>query len=276
MNLSANTSISDSTEGKSSPPIPNVTSNLHRDRFMEEKNYFDVTAADVVHFLKKQFKYQNACHSISSARLIQQVALDRGVTLPETQIQQEADRYRHENGLEHAADTINWLNQQQVTPEEWEEGIRDRLLADCLSQHLFSRDVERVFAENRSNYETVALYQLVVPYEQLAMELFYQIEESEISFYEAAHLYDIDAERRRKCGFEGILARWQLEPSLSPLIFGAQAKQVTQPIQRDDGYHLIWVEEFLEATLTETISKEIMDNFFQDWVLSELNHARHL
>jgi parvulin-like peptidyl-prolyl isomerase len=272
MNLS--TSISNRAQGKL--PVPSAISKGHRDGFMEEKNYFDITADDVVHFLKKQFTYQNTCHSISSARLIQQAALDRGLQLPETDVQQEADRYRHENGLEHAADTINWLNQQQVAPEEWEEGIRDRLLADCLSKHLFSHDIERFFAENRANYETVVLYQLVVPYEQLAMELFYQIEESEISFYEAAHLYDIDVERRQKCGFEGILARWQIEPSLSPVIFGAQTKQVTQPIQRDDGYHLIWVEEFLEAILTETISKEIMDNFFQDWVLSELNHARHL
>jgi parvulin-like peptidyl-prolyl isomerase len=270
------TSILDIAESESSQLLSHTNSDHQLDRFMEEANYFNIAAEDVVHYLKKRFQYQSICHAISSTQLINATAKGRGLQVSDLDVQQEADRYRHENGLEHAADTIGWLNQQQVTPEEWEEGIRDRLLADQLSDHLFRRDIERVFAENRSNYERVALYQLVVPYEQLAMELFYQIEESEISFYEAAHLYDIDPNRRRQCGFEGILARWQIEPSLSPIIFGAQIQQVTEPIQRDDGYHLIWVEEFLEAILTEAISKEIMDNFFQDWVLSELNHARHL
>jgi parvulin-like peptidyl-prolyl isomerase len=240
------------------------------------RKIFDVTVGDLAHALKKKFQYQSAYRSVSANRLIKRAAFDRGLQVSDLEIQMEADRYRHENGLENAADTINWLNHEQVTPEDWEEGIRDRLLADCLSNHLFSGDIDRTFAENRSNYESVALYQLVVPYEKLAMELFYQIEESEISFYEAAHLYDIDSDRRRKCGFEGLLARWQIEPSLSSVIFGAQVQQVTEPIQRDDGYHLIWVEEFLEATLTEAIRKQIMDNLFQDWVLSELNHARHL
>jgi parvulin-like peptidyl-prolyl isomerase len=270
------TPILDIAESKSSQLLSNTNSDHQLDKFMEEANYFNIAAEDVVHCLKKRFQYQGICHDISSTQLINATAKNRGLEVSDMDVQQEADRYRHENGLQHAADTIGWLNQQQVAPEEWEEGIRDRLLANQLSGHLFSRDIERFFAENRSNYESVILYQLVVPYEQLAMELFYQIEESEISFYEAAHLYDIDPNRRRKCGFEGILARWQIEPSLSSVIFGAQIQQVTQPIQRDDGYHLIWVEEFLEAILTEAISKEIMDNFFQDWVQSELNHARHL
>jgi parvulin-like peptidyl-prolyl isomerase len=270
------TSILDIAKSESSQLPSHRNSDHQLDRFMEEANYFNIAAEDVVHYLKKRFQYQGICHGISSTQLINATAKSRGLQVSDIDVQQEADRYRHQNGLEHATDTIAWLNQQQVAPEEWEEGIRDRLLADQLSGHLFGRDIERVFAENRSNYESVILYQIVVPYEQLAMELFYQIEESEISFYEAAHLYDIDAQRRQKCGFEGILARWQIEPSLSSVIFGAQIQQVTQPIQRDDGYHLIWVEEFLEAVLTEAISKEIMDNFFQDWVLSELNHARHL
>jgi parvulin-like peptidyl-prolyl isomerase len=258
MNISTNTLTLDSG-------LPQIGSKI-----------FDVTAEDLAHSLKKQFQYQSTYQSVTANRLIKQAAFDQGLQVSDLEIQMEADRYRHENGLENAADTINWLNQQQVAPEEWEEGIRDRLLADGLSKHLFSSDIDRMFAESRANYESVALYQLVVPYEKLAMELFYQIEESEISFYEAAHLYDLDSDRRRKCGFEGVLARWQIEPSLSSVIFGAQVQQVTEPIQRDDGYHLIWVEEFLEAALTETIRKQIMDNLFQDWVLSELNHARHL
>jgi parvulin-like peptidyl-prolyl isomerase len=240
------------------------------------RNFFDVTAADMVHCLKKQFQYQSTCQSISANRLIKQVALDRGLQVSDLDIQMEADRFRHANGLEHAADTLNWLKAQQITPELWEESIRDRLLSDRLAHHLFDQDVERTFAENRVIYEQVALYQLVVPYEKLAMELFYQIDQSEISFYRAAHLYDIDPVRRRHCGFEGLLVRGQIEPRLSSIVFGSEPQQVTQPIQLDNSYHLIWVEEFLAAALTDQIRQELLDQLFQTWVTNELNHARHL
>jgi parvulin-like peptidyl-prolyl isomerase len=272
MNLSINTATFHNTSSRS---MSQVGLNSPQGHPMEAKNYFDVTAEDVVHFLKKQFQYRDICRAISSQRLIDDVAQARNLQVSAEEIQQAADDFRHANGLEHAADTVNWLQEHQMAPSHWEENIHDNLLMRKLSGHLFAKDIDRIFAENRANYESAVLYQLVVPYEQLASELFYQIEESEISFYEAAHLYDIDVRRRQRCGFEGIIPRWKIEPQISPIVFGAQSQQVTEPFQLEDGYHLIWVEQFLPAELTEEIQQDILNQFFQNWLQSELNHARH-
>jgi parvulin-like peptidyl-prolyl isomerase len=242
---------------------------------MEELNYFNVTAEDVVHFLKKQFQYRDICRAISSQRLINTVAQSRCLQVSEDEIQQAADTFRHQHSLEQATDTLKWLQEHQVTPDLWEENIHDHLLTQKLSTHLFALEIDRCFAENRANYESAAFYQLVVADKQLAAELFYQIEEAEISFYEAAHLYDIDGQRRQRCGLEGIIPRCKMSPQLAPIIFGAQAQQVTEPLQLEDGYHLIWVEQFLPAALTDEIRQDILQHFFQNWVHSELKHVRH-
>jgi parvulin-like peptidyl-prolyl isomerase len=111
-----------------------------------------------------------------------------------------------------------------------------------------------------------------VPYEQVAQELFYQIEESEISFYEAAHLYDVDDRRRYVCGYEGKVNRWSLSPEIAAAIFSANIGQVVGPLKTEQGYHLFWAEEFIPATLTPEHRQEIQHKLFQDWLNQELNY----
>ncbi len=116
-----------------------------------------------------------------------------------------------------------------ISVEEWADGIRDRLLAHHLAEFLFGQDIEKIFAQNKLDFEQVLLYQIVVPYEKLAQELFYEIEEEEISFYEAAHLYDLDERRRHQCGYEGKLYRWALKPEIAAVAFNTAIGQINNP-----------------------------------------------
>jgi hypothetical protein len=50
------------------------------------------------------------------------------------------------------------------------------------------------------------MYEIVLDDEDLAMELFYGIQEGEMSFYEVAHQYIQDMELRRKGGYRGYCA----------------------------------------------------------------------
>ena len=75
------------------------------------------------------------------------------------------------------------------------------------------------------------LYQIIVNDEKLAQEIFYQLEEQEISFYEAAHIYNIDEKRREQCGFEGKLDRWNLNPEIAAIIFSARLGEIIKPLQ---------------------------------------------
>ncbi|MGC9528844.1 MAG: peptidylprolyl isomerase [Limnospira sp.] len=228
---------------------------------------------EITDFLKREVKMKDVCHQIFYQKLVERASQERNITVTEDEIQAEADRQRRALRLEKASDTLAWLNDQMISPEDWEAGIRDRILAQKLSETLFSSEVEKYFAQNRLEFERVLLYQIVIPYERLARELLYQIEEEEISFYHAAHLYDIDSRRRTMCGYEGQLGRMNLPPQIAAVVFGAIPGELLGPISTEQGYHLLKVEEFIPAELTPECRQEILQRMFKNWLASELNYA---
>ncbi|NJP10806.1 MAG: peptidylprolyl isomerase [Leptolyngbyaceae cyanobacterium RU_5_1] len=231
-----------------------------------------VEPEEILFALKKDMKLKEVCHTILEQRVIDEAAQSRGLTVNPEEIQAEADHLRHKLRLQQASDTLSWLAGQLVSAEDWEAGIRDRLLGQKLAESLFSQEVERFFAQHRLDFEQVLLYQIIIPYQQVAQEVFYEIEEEEISFYQAAHLYDIDEQRRFKCGYEGKIYRWNLNPEFSAIVFSANPKTVIGPIKTEQGFHLLMAEEFIPAQLTPEVRQEILQRLFREWLQAELNH----
>lgn len=229
-----------------------------------------ITPDDFVIQLKKDLQFKSVFEQILFQQIVDRTARDRSLTVSSEEIQAEADQFRATRRLERAADTFRWLETERITAEEWEAGIRDRLLANKVKEALFGAEVERIFTENRVNFDQAIIYQIVVPYGQLAQELFYQIEEREISFFEAAHLYDVDLKRRQHCGFEGKLYRWSLHPEMAAVVFGASSGELLRPIQMEDHHHLILVEDLIMAELSTEIRAEILDQLFNEWLRDEL------
>ncbi len=234
-----------------------------------------VHSEQILGFLRKNLRFKETYQEILYQQVIAQAAQEKGLTVTEKEIQAEADRIRREKRLEKANDTLAWLADEMVTAEDWSAGMYDRLLAKKLAESLFAKEVEKFFAENRLDFEQVLLYQVIVPFDRVARELLYQIEEQEISFYEAAHFYDIDEKRRYQCGYEGKLHRWSLKPDIAAEVFKAQPGKVVGPLQTEQGHHLLMVEEFISAELTPKTYQDIRDRMFKEWLASELNYMLH-
>lgn len=231
-----------------------------------------IESDEILSFLKQTRQLKQICNHLLYQRIINQIAQKLGIDVTIDEIRAEIDRVRYENRLFQATDIFAWLADQLITVEEWEDGIRDLLLSQKLSRHLFSTEVERFFTEHQLEFDQVVLYRIAVPYEQLAREISYGIIEGEISFYEAAHIYDLDCQRRCFCGYEGRIYRNSLQPELSSLIFSAKPGDVIGPVTLDQISHLFMVEEFIPAELTPERHKEILDRLFQEWISTELNY----
>jgi parvulin-like peptidyl-prolyl isomerase len=239
---------------------------------MIEFSGISIQPEEIIDVLKQEMLLKSICQKVVYRKVIEQAAVEKGITVTSEEIQTEADNIRYTKRLEKASDTLAWLKEQMIAADEWEDGIAARLLAKKLAAHLFDKEVEKYFAQTRLDFDRVILYQIVVPYEQLAQEIFYQIEEEELSFYEAAHFYDLDEERRYRCGYEGKVSRWSLKPDVAAAVFGATVGQVVGPLQTDLGYHLFLVKKFIQAELTPERRQEIIDKLFQEWLESESNH----
>jgi parvulin-like peptidyl-prolyl isomerase len=226
----------------------------------------------LVAFLKSAIQYKATCQSILHQKLIEQVAQEHGLRLSDADVQAAGEQQRLQLRLERATDTLAWLADQQITPQDWEQGIRAQLLREQLAAKLFAQEAERRFAENRLSYDRVVLYQIVVSQPELAQELFYRIDSGESSFFDVAYEFDQDPDRRQRSGFEGVIQRWQLQGAIATQVFNAREGELKGPISTNAGYHILWIRQFLPAELTEALRQEIIQALFQDWLQAELTY----
>jgi parvulin-like peptidyl-prolyl isomerase len=228
--------------------------------------------SEIVAFLRNSWQLKEVCQQVLYRRIIERVARERGLTVSNEEIHAELTRQRRDRDLERDADLLTWLTERLLDREAWEASIRDRLLTQKLADHLFSLEVERFFSNNQTDFERVLFYQIIVSSATTALEILYRLQEDEISFYEAAHLYDIDEKRRLQCGYEGIIYRSNLRPDIAAIVFSGVLGQILGPLQTDAGYCLFLVEEFFPAQLDSERSQEILERLFQHWLSMELSY----
>jgi parvulin-like peptidyl-prolyl isomerase len=99
----------------------------------------------------------------------------------------------------------------------------------------------------------------------LAMELFYSIQEKEVTFYEVARQYITDVELGRKGGYLGKVTRQDLRPEVSAAVFAAKPPQLLKPVMTAKGVHVIFVEEIIKPELEGMLRLKIMSNFLDEW-----------
>src|SRR5579883_2346767 len=234
---------------------------------------------EIVNFLKQEMLLKDICQKILNQKIIEKTARERGITVTSEEIQVEADKIRYAKYaklLNKPLDIRTWLEEQMVTLNDWEAGIRANLLAQKLAEHLFAQDVESFFAQNRSFFDKFILYQIVVDYEIVAKKLFYEIRDRKISFFEAAYLYDVDEQRRYKCGYEGKLSLGNLQPDLAAMVLKAPVGEILGPFKTEHGYHLLMVEKFIPDQLTSEKRQEILEQLFKEWLARELKYMLHI
>jgi len=231
-----------------------------------------IESSEIIELLRQDLQLKPFCQKVLQKKVIDKAAGERGLTVTPEEIQVVGDQLRREKRLEKAADTIAWLADQMISVEDLEAGICDRILSQKLAEHLFAKDVEKIFVQNKLQFDQIILYQIIVTNLQLAQEIFYEIQEGEISFFDAAHLYDIDENRRHLCGCEGKVDRWGLKPDIAVAVFSAKPGEVIRPIETERGYHLFMVEQFIPAELTPERYQEILHNLFNEWLANEVNY----
>ena len=78
-------------------------------------------AEEILRYLKTEMRFKEIYQKVLCRQIVLQTAQERGVAVSPTDVQEEADRLRRELRLEKAADTLAWLAEQMITPEEWDK-----------------------------------------------------------------------------------------------------------------------------------------------------------
>jgi parvulin-like peptidyl-prolyl isomerase len=232
-----------------------------------------ISSEDILHQVKLSCKIPSLIEKIVTRKIITSAAAEAGIKVETEELQKAADNIRLLGKLKSADDTWAWLQKHGLSLDDFEELIYNNVISGKLAQHLFADKVEPFFVEHQLNYVGVIMYEVVLDDEDLAMELFYAVQEGEMSFYEVAHQYIQDTELRRKGGYQGIVRRKELKPEISAAVFAAAPPQVFKPIVSAKGLHLIWVEEIIQPQLDDKLRYQIISDLFISWLNQQIGEV---
>ncbi|MFM2432088.1 MAG: hypothetical protein RLZZ511_3302 [Cyanobacteriota bacterium] len=219
--------------------------------------------------------WQQAKHQLQLPQLIEQAihrhiitltAQQQGIEVAVSELQASADQLRIQHQLLTAQATIAWLEKHRLSVEDLEDIAQFNVLVAKLKTALIEPQIESYFYRNQLDYAQAVYYEIVVAQRELAMELFYALQERELDFLAVLHRYVDDREVRVAGSYRQVVQRQDVSAELSALIFAAQAPQVLRPLPIGDAMRLIYVVELLPPVLDESLRGQLRDQLFEDWL----------
>lgn len=233
-----------------------------------------ITSLDLLHQIKITGKIPELIAGILQQRIIEEHAQRLGLDISDEELQVGADQFRQDNKLDTIAETEKWLADRTLSMDDFEELVIANLLTHKVVQQMFADKVEPFFHEHILNYGGAIISEVVVNDHNLAIELFYAIQEGDMSFAEVAQDYST-GEQKRSGGYRGLVKRRQLPPEISAVVFSAKPPQLLSPIKVAKDSHLVLVTEIVSPQLNAVIREQILWDLFQGWLQDQIKQHRN-
>lgn len=227
--------------------------------------------ATILRFAKMQGRF-SAIEDYASNILIATYVKEYQITISQEELQAAVNDWRVENELYQASEVEEWLAERSLSTSDLADYARMKLLRVRVREHVASGNVERYFAEHRSEFDAVAISQILVNERGLARELRFKTMEG-TEFFLLAREYSADEQSRLAGGFVGRKERKQLPRAVAAQAFGSVAGTVIGPLEIDKQFYVIKVEEIYPAELNADIRSRIEQILFEEWLSSRRKQA---
>jgi putative peptide maturation system protein len=231
----------------------------------------EIGLRDLLHGFKVRHGLQLMEEAITEV-LIRQAAAEIP-PVSDGELQQAADAFRRSAGLYEVAATEQWLQQNGLSLEDWEERLASQLAFEKLRDHVAGSQVESNFAANRTAFDRATISQILVAEEEIAAELLAQITEEGADFASLAREYSTDEATRMRGGYVGPVNRAGLGAEAEALVFGASPGQAVGPVKTDRGWVVLRVEEVVPGQLDDATREQIKDSLFWQWLQQQRQKA---
>jgi parvulin-like peptidyl-prolyl isomerase len=225
-----------------------------------------ITQEDIFHQVKLSCQIPEIIEKIIERKIIISAAQAAGIEVTKEELQQAANQMRAISQLKDAQATWVWLDKYGFSLDDFEEFMYITLISTKLTAHLFKDQIEPYFYEHQLDYAGAIIYEIILDDQDEAIELFYEIQEGEISFYDAGQQYIQDLELRRKGGYRGKVNRTEMKPEVSAAVFASMSSQLLKPIVTADGVYLVLVEEIIKPELDKMLYQKIMLDLYSEWL----------
>jgi parvulin-like peptidyl-prolyl isomerase len=233
-------------------------------------NILKVSSEDIIYYIRMACQIPGILEAIATQKIISEHAEKAGIEISVEELQTAADNIRLAHRLLKAEDTWSWLEKHHLSLDDLEEIAKLNLTSSKLANHLFADQVEPFFYAHQPKYFGAVTYEVILDDEDVALELFYALQEGEISFQEIARQYIQNPEMRRTGGYQGIRRRMDFRAEIAAAVFAATPPQILKPIITPKGAHIILVEEIIKPELDDNLRFQIMGEFFTNWLQQQI------
>lgn len=231
------------------------------------------TTEDVIAYLRCSHKIAEIAILAERDALVLDMCEQFGITISDEELQAAGDAFRLEHKLLGASETLAWLQKQRISVEDWTQGIRIALLTNKSKEHLFGDIVDSNYLSNRNDYKRVALSQILVGDLAEALKITYAIREENASFCALALEHSKGKQSQQNAGFVGIRFLKELLPEIVQAITEAHVGAVIEPVKTKLGYHILKIEKWFPAQLSQSVREEILESLFQAWLQANSTSA---
>lgn len=238
-----------------------------------EVNGQPITLADVFQTMKASGAI-DAVHKGLADTIAQRKALELGLDISTEDLQVAADNYRNAHGLQKASDTMDWLEAQGRSVEEFEASLEFKLLSERLRNHVASdQKVARRFRSEGAAFNAAELAQIVMFDRDEAELVARSIAGGAIEFYDAARQYSEDFETRAAGGYVGWRSQRALPPDLADPILSSEPGEIIGPVTIGDVFALIKILAIRAPKLDDATRTHLRETIFREWMDQQLQEA---
>ncbi|MBD1889926.1 peptidylprolyl isomerase [Coleofasciculus sp. FACHB-SPT9] len=194
-------------------------------------------------------------------------ALDIDISL--AAIEQAVIDFRLQRNLADPKSFQEWLVRNGINYETFHDQVKSGFQLTKLKTQIAEPKLQEYFIERKLFLDRVVLSRLVVAQQELAEELYSQIEEG-ASFEQLAQEYSLTDDRIVN-GMMGPVSRGTLPDQIRAAIDTASPGRLLEPLKLEERWALFRVEKFLPASLEDNQLKEALQNeLFEQWLAQKI------
>jgi hypothetical protein len=234
-----------------------------------------VEDADILNCLRRNFKLAEITALARKDAVVLANCEKLGITVSDEEWQIAGDEFRTEHQLWGIPQTMAWLEQQQITVDEWSQAIKVSLLEKKLKEHLCGATVDSTYISNRDNYRRVALSQILVVDLATANKVVKMLREETASFCAVALEYSKGKLSHENGGFLGVRYMVELVPEVATAISNAEVGEIIGPVESKLGYHILKVDKWFPTELNQAVREQVMEALFKIWLQNLHNSSNN-
>lgn len=223
-------------------------------------------------YLKTSGKLNTVLLEIAQQNLLESEIQAREISEPTPEmIEQFLLEFRLQQQLNSPENFQLWLLKNGITYADFKQQISFRIQQEELKTHITAHEVQKYFDQRKANLERFVFSRIVVDSAEFAQAMKEKAEQG-ADFNQLAKEHSI-VDDAIVGGVMAPIMRAQMPDVIREATLSAQVGQLIGPIEIDQKYCLLKVEQCLPAVLEGTLKRDIEEQIFQQWLTEKLQHV---